>query len=518
MLLGDYMGKSNNNEGNKLTEKCLNKRLQDNINLIKSIFTKDDTLIVREFNSEYQGSIMCAVIYIDSMVNTQVVNENIIQAIMCTTLKEYTINNLLKELQNKVIRSNEVIRSSDMNRITEAIIIGDTVFLLEGYNEALIITSEGWQTRAIEEPSAEMVISGPREGFTESIMVNLTLIRRRLKTPDLKFEFKEIGERSKTKICICYLQELASPKIINELFERLASINIDGILDSAYIEELVQDSPYTPFRTIGSTERPDVVAAKLLEGRIAVFVDGTPFVLTLPFVFIEYFQSNEDYYQNFLMGSINRIIRIIGILLTISVPAIYVSLVTYHQEMIPSQLLLSIAAARKDVPLPTIVEAIAMLFVFEVLRESGARMPTSMGQAITIVGALVLGQAAVEARIISAPMVIVVALTGITGLLIPKFKSASIIIRFIFLIMASILGLYGYIFGFMGLLLMLFSMRSFGVPYMLTLNSLDPQEVKDTIIRAPWWYMHYRPHIIGAKNQFRLKSQNRRQNNGKNKV
>ncbi|PKM95009.1 MAG: spore germination protein [Firmicutes bacterium HGW-Firmicutes-1] len=502
------MDKSKKEETSKPIEKYFTKSLQENIELIKSIFEKDETLIVREFNSKYLDSMMCAVIFIDGMVNTEVVNENIIQAIMCSNLNEgrSSNNNLLQELQDKVIRSNQVSKSSDLNKIVDSIIIGDTVFLLEGYNETLIINSKGWQTRAIEEPNAEAVLRGPREGFTESIMVNLTLIRRKLKTPDLKFEFREIGVRSHTKVSVCYLQELANSKIINEVFERLAKIDVDGVIDSGYIEELIKDSPSSTFRTLGCTERPDVVAAKLLEGRIAIVVDGTPFVLTLPFVFIEYFQANEDYYLNYFMGSINRFIRIIGLILTISVPAIYVALVTYHQEMIPTTLLLSIAAARKDVPLPSIIEAIAMLFVFEILRESGARMPTSMGQAISIVGALVLGQAAVEARFVSAPMVIIVALTGVTGLLIPKIKAAVITIRFIFLIMASILGLYGYIFGLIGLLLILFSMRSYGVPYMLGLGSLDSQELQDTVIRAPWWYMKYRPQIIGAKNKLRGKN------------
>lgn len=225
--------------------------------------------------------------------------------------------------------------------------------------------------------------------------------------------------------------------------------------------------------------------------------------LTIPHLFIEYFQANEDYYINFYFSSISRLLRILGFMITVSVPAVYVALVTFHQEMIPTPLLLSISAARQGVPFPTIVETILLLFVFEMLRETGTRMPTNIGQALSIVGALVLGQASVEAKIVSAPVVIVVALSGITGLMIPRIKGAAIILRFVFLLLSAFLGLYGFIFGITGLLLHLCELRSFGIPYMLHLTSLDPEDLKDTAIRAPWWYMKYRPRLIAANNRVR---------------
>jgi spore germination protein KA len=220
---------------------------------------------------------------------------------------------------------------------------------------------------------------------------------------------------------------------------------------------------------------------------------------------MEYFQVAEDYYSNYYFGSINRFIRCIGEFFTTSIPAIYLSLITYHQEMVPTPLLLSISAARQGVPFPSIVEAILLLFAFEVIREAGMRMPSPMGQSVSIVGALILGQAAVEARIFSAPMVIIVAATGITGLLTLKLKGASIIIRLILLLLAAFLGLYGYIFGVIGFLILLFSMRSFGVPYMLEFGSVYPVDLKDLFIRAPWWYMDFRPKLIAAKNIIRQK-------------
>jgi spore germination protein KA len=286
---------------------------------------------------------------------------------------------------------------------------------------------------------------------------------------------------------------------LKELELRLNKIKDMDIIDANYIQEAIADSPHSQLRTIGNTERPDVVASKLLEGRIAIFIDGSPSVLTLPYVFIENFIAADDYYINYYFGSINRLIRIISGILSVSIPAIYIAFVTFHQEMIPTPLLLSIAASRKGVPFPTIVEAVVILLAFEIVREAGTRMPTTMGQSISIVGALILGQASVEAKIFSAPIVIVAAVTGITGLLLPKLKGASILTRGIFILLASVVGLYGFIFGVMGMLLYLFSLRSFGISYMAKSGSINPKEVKDTTIRAPIFTMKHHDNLQNSK-------------------
>jgi spore germination protein KA len=259
--------------------------------------------------------------------------------------------------------------------------------------------------------------------------VNLSMLRRKLRTTDLKMEYKTFGTRSKTKACICYLGSLVNKDVLAELNKRLESFSIDGTLDVNYISEMIRDAPISPFKTIGSTERPDVVAAKLLEGRVALFLDGTPVVLTMPIFFIESFQSDDDYYLNYYFASIGRILRIMAFFIATSIPAIYIALVDFHQEMLPTPLLISISAARQGVPFPTVVEAICMLAVFELLRESGSRMPTMMGQALSIVGSLVIGQAAVEAKIVSAPIIIIAAASGIAGLMIPRLKGAIILLR-----------------------------------------------------------------------------------------
>lgn len=478
---------------------ALSKSLENNIETIKEIFNNDDTLIIRQFENQYNSRLKYCIFFIDGMVNTEIINENIIAPIVTnSTIKSG--HKIIHTLQYQIIISNQILKTNSFVKLIEAIINGDTILFVDGSSEALIINTKGWKTRAIEEPPSEKVLKGPREGLTESVIVNLSMIRRKVSSNNLKFKFVVLGKETRTKACICYVEEITNEKILDELYKRLNSFDIDGALGTNYIQEFIKDEPLSPFKTIGSTERPDVVAAKLLEGRIAIVLNGTPVAITLPYLFIEYFQANEDYYLNFYFGSIGRLLRILGFIITTSVPAVYLAFITFHQELIPTQLLLSISAARKGVPFPTVVELIGLLTVFEILREAGTRMPAYIGQALSIVGALVLGQAAVQARFVSAPIVIIVAMSGITGLMIPAISGISIIARTILLLLSSALGLYGYVFGMLGIGIHLFSMRSFGVPYMSNVTSMKLQDLKDTFIRAPWWYMEYRPKFIASKN------------------
>lgn len=482
----------------------LDMSLDKNISLIRNIFHNDETLILRKFQNRDTNSLLCYIVYIDGMVNTEIINENIIQPVLCCDLtKNDKRINLLDELKYKVIVSSNVVDETDINKIISSIVSGDTLLLLDGYNKALIISSKGWLSRSISEPQSSKVIRGPREGFTESIIVNLTLLRRRIKNPELKFKFRDVGIRTNTKVCISYIEGLAQESIIRELEKRLDSIQIDGILDSGYIQELIRDAPFSPFETVGANERPDVTAGKLLEGRIALFVDSSPFVLTIPYVVGENFQSNEDYYNNYILASINRFLRGFTAVITIAVPSIFLAVVTYHQEMLPTPLLLSIISSRQDVPIPTSVSLFLMLFIFDIIREATTRMPTNISQAVSIIGTIVLGQAAIEARLVSAPVLIITALTGITTLMNINFLSAAIIFRNIILLGASLMGIYGFFICFVLMYLHLMSIRSFGVPYMMSVTKAKNHEGQDAWIRAPWWSMTLRPKIIGVRNLIR---------------
>ncbi len=479
--------------------KNLTASLEENISLFKNIFKDDQTLITREFQNKSVKEAKCCIVYISGMINTEVVNENIIQPVLRNNLAEdIDVNNLLEALMNKVVVSNNVKIETDINKMVSSIISGDTLFILEGYDKCLVIGSKGWEKRSIAEPESSRVVRGPREGFTESLTVNLTLIRRKIQNPDLKFKFRELGERTHTSICICYVDGLALAEVINELEQRLNKIKIDGILDSGYIQELIKDAPYSPFETIGAFERPDVVASKLLEGRVALIVDGSPFVLTMPFTAGENFQASEDYYNNYIFANINRLIRGFTAVTSITIPAIFLALVTYHQEMLPTPLLISISSSRQGVPFPTSLSLFIMLFIFDILREVGTRMPGPVGQAVNIVGTLVLGQAAVQAKLVSAPVIIITALTGITTLINMNFLGATIIFRTFYLMGASFLGIYGVLMCILVLYLHLMSIRSFGIPYMMNTTRVKNHDGQDTWIRAPWWNMTLRPKIFTA--------------------
>lgn len=485
------------------SRKKLNKSLEDNVSLFMEFFQGDDTVTVRYFSNQEQGKIRFCVIYIDGMVDVETANRNILQPIIQSTFPKNFEGNMDVILE-QVVLSNHAEKISDVDELVLRIIRGESVLLMDRSDEALVICTKGWKSRSITEPENEKVQRGSREGFVEPILVNLSLIRRRLPTPNLKIKKLVLGVQSKTDVCICYLENIVNKQILNELLKRLRNISFDGVLASGIIGELIQDSPYSLFDTLGSTERPDVAAALMLTGRIIVLVDGTPTALTLPFLFEEYFKANEDYYINFYFSSVSRLIRILSFIITISVPGFYVAILTFHQEMIPSPLIYSLSAAREGIPFPTIIETLGLLFIFEILREAGLRMSLQMGQSMSVLGALVLGSAAVEARIVSAPVIIIVALSGLTGLMTLKIKGASIIIRLIMVLLAGFMGLFGMVFGIVAIVLHLCSLRSFGVPYLLTLTSLKPGDIKDTAIRAPLWFLNKRLGFISGKNKEKM--------------
>lgn len=497
MSMSSGNGSTINNSNTKLK-----KSLHQNISMIRDLFKSDETIIFREFDSRQNVNLKFCAISANGMMDKKIVDEYVIQPLMEADYSsiKYTgtvsSQNIIDILLKKVVLNVDVRRTSNLEQAIEEMVYGDTIILVDGFQELLIADTKGWAMRAIEEPLSERGIKGPREGFNESIITSVSLIRRRIRNPELKFEFRDIGVRTKTKICICYINNLANDKIIQELKARLNKIDFDGILYSQTIEEFISDAPLSIFKTIGTTERPDVVAGNLLEGRIALLCDGTPFVITLPYLFVENFQSVDDYDNNYVFGSFNRLLKYFAFFLTISVPSLYTAITTFHQELIPTSLLLSVANARMGVPLPTVVEAFTMLVGFELLREAGVRLPQPAGQAISIVGALVIGDAAVTARLISAPMVVVIALTVIASFLMPRMVAPFIILRAVLLILGGFIGLYGYVFGIIGLFIYLMSIRSFGVPYTIGVGLIKPEMLKDTAVRVPWWYMKLRPRLI----------------------
>ena len=485
------------------TEEALRVSLEENVSARRRLFEDVDILRVKYVDNVYNKALKYCILYCDGVVNSALINDSVIKPLILSQT-ELGEGDLLDTVMKQVVQANEIEKTSDVRTLVEAISYGDTVLFADGQAGALVINTKYFQTRSIAEPDNEKNLSGPREGFNESIMTNLSLVRRKVLSADMKLRFMSFGQRTRTKACICYMDSLVDKKVLAELCRRLESIDMDAVLDTNYISELIKDNPWSPFRTTGDTERPDTVVAKIMEGRIAIFLDGSPMVLTVPYLFIENFQSSEDYYLNFFYSTFSRWLRIFGFLLTISVPGLYIAVGAFHHEMFPFHLFVNIAAERSSVPLPAAVEAFLMIILFDILREAGARMPSNVGQAMSIVGALVIGQAAVEAKLVAAPMIIVVALTGITSMLVPRLNAPAVYIRLTLLVLSSSFGFFGFILGMSILLMHIINLRSLGVPEVRLTGELRRQEMKDTVIRAPWWNMILRPTF--AANRVRMHS------------
>ncbi len=489
-----------NNEPGKDHNEPISHDLKKSLEVIRGILRGSSDITIHEFNFGHNRRYKGALVFIKGMVDMEAIHKNILQPLMYDSLllqgnvdMDFTKMDTIRKNLISITESQKVTRLGDL---LDNLLAGSSILLVNGSKEALAIKPGRRESRSIEEPGTETVVRGPREGFVENVDVNIALIRRKIKDTDLCVEKFVIGDKSKTDIYIVYLKNIANPKLIEEIRIRLERIKTDAILESGYIEQFIEDSPYSIFPTISNSEKPDKVAAKILEGRAAIMVDGTPFVLVVPMVFVESFQSAEDYYARPFLASVIRIIRFLSYIISTLGPAIYVALTVFHQELIPTQLLISIAEGRERVPFPAIMEAFLMLFIFDILREAGVRLPKSVGQTVGIVGALVLGQASVEAGLISPIMVIVVSTTAIASFVVPAQTDSGTILRYIYLILAGIAGGFGVIMGLLATLMHLASLRSFGTPYLWPIVPLDFSGLKDVFIRMPLWIMPERPKAI----------------------
>lgn len=487
--------------------------LNANVANVKQRTGFSDDLVVREIRIGTEGAGNdFAILYFEGLTEEKSINQFIIEPLMVhgTFQGERVIADeslLMERLRKSVLAVGQIGEFDSLASGTDALMSGSVLVFSDGYAKGLRISMAGWEQRAVAEPTNQSVIRGPKESFTENIRVNSALIRRIIKTPNLVLKNRRIGKATNTNVSVMYIQGIVDEKALSEVEKRLGSIDTDSILESGYIEEFIQDEPYTIFPTVQNTERPDTAAAALLEGRIAILIDGTPHVLLVPALFVQFFQASEDYYQRADISTLLRTLRYFGLFIATLVPALYVAITTYHQEMIPTQLLISLAAQREGVPFPAFVEAIIMEATYEILREAGVRMPRAVGQAVSIVGTLVIGQAAVEAGIISASMIIVVSITAISSYVIPVFDMsiAVRITRFLFMGLAAAFGMYGIFVGMCAMLLHLSSLRSFGVPYMAPVGPFVLSDQKDVILRVPHRSMKTRPSLFGKLNPIRTR-------------
>lgn len=448
-------------------------------------------IVIRRLKLGGQPEDNCAIVYLNGLSDPQMVNHFVMESLLHVNpdlLNKEDPEAMLKRIMEDGLAMGESRTMTEWNDIMLAILSGDTAILIEGSEKAIVAGTQGGEWRSVTEPTSQLVVRGPKDSFVESIATNISLIRRRMKSPDLWLETMKIGSVTHTHVAIMYVKGKADPEIVKEIKERIHGIKIEGILESAYIEEFIQDKTVTPFPTIYNTERPDDAAGKLLEGRIIVLVDGTPFVLVLPTVFVHFFQSPEDYAQRFDIAIVMRIVRYLCFIILILGPSVYIALTTFHYEMVPTLLLISLVAQREGVPFPAFVEAMLMEIVFEILREAGVRMPRAIGQTVSVVGALILGQAVVEAGLITPAMVIVVALTGIASFAIPAYNLsiAGRLIRFGFMVLSGMFGFYGLTLGLIVLVAHMNSLRSFGEPYLAPISPFRYKSQKDAVLRMPF--------------------------------
>ncbi|MDR7869650.1 MAG: spore germination protein [Tissierellaceae bacterium] len=495
-------------------EKIISKNIDENIKRLKEDFTDCADLVIREIEIGDVLNVKLSVVFIDGLINTEYVAEFVIgsllqeEEIMNFTLQGYK-STILDLIKKQGLYSTEIKEQNKWDVILEAILSGDTVLFIDSSPEAIIIGTRGGPGRSIGEPQTETVVRGPRDGFTETFKFNITMVRRRIKDTKLKVKLHTVGKRSKTNVAVMYIDDIVDKKILDEVNKRLSNIDIDAVLDSSILENLIEDNYLSPFPQIENTERPDSVAASLYEGRVALIVDNSPFALIVPATIGTLMQSSEDYYTRWPEATAVRLFRILGVLLVLLPGPLYVALTAYHPGLLPTKLIYFLAASRINVPFPAILEAVLMEITMELLREAGTRISGPIGTTIGIVGGLIIGQAAVEAGIVSPLMIIIVAITTIATFVVPsyEFSAALRVVKFGFFILAGFLGLYGITLCLIILLSHLAKLNSFGIPYTSPYTGLGIAEgdLKDTLVKMPVQRLWLRPAFTYPKNKRRMR-------------
>jgi len=479
------------------TKTKLTKSLGFNIDCIQKMLGDSDDVKSHFFSFGQHGNLQGALVYIDGLVNVQTITDTILMPLLRRRFANGEKPSP-ETLRRTVLCSCDTSLYDTADDLVSGCLSGHTAMIVDGHASGLLMSTKGWETRNISEAQSESVVRGPREGFTEDYRTNTSLLRRRIKNPHFRLEHMLIGRQTKTSVCIAYINGIANEKVIQTVKNRLASLDIDSVMDTGYLEQYIEDAPFSVFPTIGYSEKPDVIAGRILEGRIAIIADGSPFVLTVPMLFTESFQTSEDYYARTIYVSLVRMMRFFAFFLTVFAPAIYIALTTFHQELLPTTLLYTVADAREGIPFTSFFEAFIMIFAYEILREAGIRLPRPVGQAISIVGALIMGDAAVSAGIVGAPMVITIAITAVAGFIVPEQNDSASILRLIAMVFANFFGGYGIAMVFLFMLMHLAALRSFGIPYFETVT--PSRDLEDSYIRMPLWTMSKRPRRIAKGN------------------
>ncbi|MDR2167278.1 MAG: spore germination protein [Clostridiales bacterium] len=488
----------------------ISQSLDKNIAYLEDLFADCGDLVKRKFPVGPSLTRFAYVIYIDGLVERQVLELSILPRLMAGALKthEAFFNaplSLLETLKDGGMTTADLREEADMDNIVKMVLSGDTALLVDGSEKGIIIATRGWPNRGVPETGIEVVVQGSNESFTDIMRFNTSQLRRRVKDTRFKIKQSTVGRRTRTDIAVCYVQDIVRPEVLATVLERLENIDIDGIYDAGGLEELIEEDIGSPFAQCQITERPDKAASGLLEGRVAILVDNSPTAILIPATINSFFQASEDYSQGWEIMSFVRLLRFAAAFFALALPGLYIAITTFHPNMLPGMLAFKMAAARDAIPIPAVMEILIMEFAFELLREAGIRLPRPVGSSIGIIGGLIVGEAAVSAGIVSPLVVIVVALTGIASFAIPNYAlvSAFRLTKYLVIALSAALGIFGFWAALILILTHLASLKSFGLPYLYPFASgsfTGYTDLKDSLFRAPVIFMKKRP-IYANPNQ-----------------
>ena len=478
--------------------------LQKHIKKIQTKCANQEELVCKQFKVE---DLSCAILYMRGQSNVDQISQMIIYPALKT--EQGPKSNVLNYLMDNVFTFPDLSLESAEQKVIDAIGQGDAIIVVDGQKQVIKASVNNFKERGITEPPTSAVLKGPREGFVENIKTNIVLLRRILSSEDLKMKYLQVGRYSKTQVCVAYIEGIAVPKVVDAIVQKIQEIQIDGVLDSFYVAQFLEEHPQSMFKQIGSAEKPDIVAGKILEGRVAVFVDGSPIVLTLPFIFLEDIQNSDDYYSQHIRASFLRILRICSIAITLLFPALYIAIELYHYKAIPLKFIVTIVNSTQGLPLTPLAEMLFVLILFEILYEASLRMPKYLGLALSVVGALILGDTAVKAGLISPPAVMIVAVSGITLYTIPDQAPQLSLLRMAFTLAGGILGFYGIIVLAVFIMVYLNDFDNYGAAYFAPFSPHYTKDYKDAIIKVDLTDMKTRPRSIPNERSVRMYSSRR---------
>lgn len=499
-----FKGKKNTKEPTPQPEKIsLFKQIDKNTETIKKDLGNANDLIIREFELKGAAGIKGILVGIDGLIDANQAEDFIVKVLMIDlSIIGGSEQERPKQIFDSIYQSRISMMSAalgeDFNSLYSKLLTGQIIVILDGVTEFMAFDCKGWQMRSITEPQTEIATRGPKDSFIETIRVNTAMVRRHIKDPRLRFDTYQVGRQSKTDVFVVYLDGVVNPEFVKIAKERIEAIDIGCITDSSQLMELIEDHHWTIFPRLMETERPDKVTAAIVHGAIAIMVDNTPFQIIAPSYFPMMFQAADDYYSRPVIASLERLIRYLAFLIVILLPGLYIAISTFHQEMIPTVLLVTIIDQRSANPFPTIVETLIIMSLFEILREASVRKPKAIGDSMTIVGSLIIGQTLVQAGLVSSMVIIIGSLTAISSFILSNLRlnNALRILTFIFMFLGATFGLYGITLGFLAMIIHLCSLTTFNQPYMAPIAPFNLHDQEDQFVRLPLSWMKYRPKIF----------------------